>query len=105
MATSLVLCARKDSSDKFVTHGVTPVEKPCAGGCGATLIVAPTSAALPNATFACNECGRKAIASLAQRPLLGIAPGALNHPDDDERRRTLERHGFRQMTREELDHL
>lgn len=104
---AIVMCARKDHPDDvFVNPGNQQVsEEPCAGGCGFTLVVSPSSAKLPDAEFFCNPCGKAKIATLDQAPLLGIAPGALQQPGDARRRHELESHGFRQMSEADVDRL
>jgi len=102
---ALVLCARKDSSDVVHVAGQPAAEKPCQGGCGATLIISASSLALPNAEFFCNDCGNAKIRSLSHLPSLGIAPGSLQAPGDEARREELLRMGFRDLSPEEVSEL
>lgn len=112
MTHAMILCAVKGDPDYYLRPGLTATEIICGGTCGRTLLVSPTSLAVPNADFYCNQCGNATL--LAQqtvdpRPIdLRIAPGALPtgegaDPADRRRRNELEARGFRQATVEELN--
>lgn len=108
--SAVVLCSRKNTDDPIlIPEGVTISERPCAAGCGATLLISPSSLAIPNATFYCNDCGKAHIAKLAADPneriTLGIAPGQLERPGDAARRHELEAAGFRQFDEAEFKRL
>lgn len=102
--TALVMCARKDHPDDKtrIAPGVPVTEKPCAGGCGWTVLVSPSSARLPKAEFVCNPCARRILAERGRPHVLGIAPGAYQQPGDATRVHELEQVGFREIPEEEL---
>lgn len=107
---ALALCGLKGAATTHPEYVTDAEERPCAGTCGRTIVVAPSTLAIPGVVTMCNDCGRGAAAASVAAglvPDLRIPPGALRRdtPEDRRRRNELEAHGFRDLPPEEVERL
>lgn len=108
---ALVMCSRVDNAEDITLLKPGAQQRECMGGCGETLWVSLSTLAMEgqlDLVLVCNPCGRhEALVSTlvsGQAPEHLIAPGALNDPTPDDRRRRneLEARGFRDLRPEDL---